>query len=292
MTPDGIAKVTDFGLAKARAATGEVLTGARRQTMLATYGGRTPEYCSPEQAEIAAQSEAGIPPQKRIKLTRRTDIWSWAVSVFEMFCGEPPCDKDHPGHIAGYLFDAYLEQETEDPRLPKMPAPMAELLRWCFREDFNDRPKDMQEITTRLKDAYRQVIGQEYHRTTTSPALALPIHEASLEHLGPAARRHLSAADILLTELELKEWLLRTFRFVEYVIDGIQLLEIDEKPNGWVYEVYRCDSRQTALQFLSQIPQQLVPPQYYVIVTTPFGNVGKDMKGIFDESTGQAIDLA
>ena len=57
------AKVADFGLARARTAA------------IVPNGGYTPAYCSPEQS-------LGEP------LTRRTDIYSWAVSILEMYLGE------------------------------------------------------------------------------------------------------------------------------------------------------------------------------------------------------------
>src|SRR5207248_5828966 len=52
MTADGIAKVTDFGLAKARALAGEARGVARRgHSILVSSGLMTPAYCSPEQAD-------------------------------------------------------------------------------------------------------------------------------------------------------------------------------------------------------------------------------------------------
>ena len=72
MTPERVAKVTDFGLAKARRG---VDNGAGVGVHpLVSAGGYTPAYCSPEQA-------AGG------KLDHRTDVWSWGVSVLEMFAG-------------------------------------------------------------------------------------------------------------------------------------------------------------------------------------------------------------
>ena len=74
MTPEGILKVTDFGLAKAGAQSergGKAETG---KGFLVSGGAYTRAYCSPEQA-------AGL------KLSIKTDIWSWGVSVLEMFCG-------------------------------------------------------------------------------------------------------------------------------------------------------------------------------------------------------------
>jgi len=77
-------------------------------------------------------------------------------------------------------------------------------------------------------------------------------------------------------------------RFLGHVVEGIQVVSVGTNANG-TYEVYRCSSRTTALQFLRSIPQDAIPPTYYVVVETPGGNLGKDLKGIFDESTGTPI---
>ncbi len=75
---DGTAKVSDFGLARARSASSENTTAALHpgQTILVPGSGfMTPEYASPEQLR-------GEP------LSRKTDIWSWGVSLMEMLLGE------------------------------------------------------------------------------------------------------------------------------------------------------------------------------------------------------------
>src|SRR5207249_3836810 len=72
MTPEGVAKVTDFGLARARVVQGGLPAAAAGASILVSVGGMTPAYCSPEQAR-------GAP------LSRKTDLWSWAVSILEMF---------------------------------------------------------------------------------------------------------------------------------------------------------------------------------------------------------------
>ena len=64
MTPDGTAKVTDFGLAKSRAASGEPVAASAQQSILASFGGMTAAYCSPEQAEIEALSKGGDPRRR------------------------------------------------------------------------------------------------------------------------------------------------------------------------------------------------------------------------------------
>ena len=147
MTPDGTAKVTDFGLAKARARAGEDVPAGSQQSILISSGGMTPAYCSPEQAN-------------REPLSRRTDIWSWAVSMLEMFLGEVIWAS---GVVAGMSFDNYVEMGHEMFKTP-MPESLEDLLRWCFQEKPDERPKDMLAIIPALYETYRQAIRQDYGR--------------------------------------------------------------------------------------------------------------------------------
>ncbi|MBM2614890.1 protein kinase [Actinoplanes sp. LDG1-06] len=109
LEPDGTAKVTDFGLARARAAGGEV-----------SYAGCTPAYCSPEQARSAA---GDLQP-----ITAATDVWSWALCVLEMAMGGPPTRH---GQAAAEVF----EQSGL-----KLPATLTDLLRRCFQHEPGQRP--------------------------------------------------------------------------------------------------------------------------------------------------------
>ena len=59
MTPEGIAKVTDFGLARARLRGGDGQfhspdTAPSGQSVLVSFGGMTQSYCSPEQGSLPA----------------------------------------------------------------------------------------------------------------------------------------------------------------------------------------------------------------------------------------------
>jgi WD40 repeat protein/serine/threonine protein kinase len=171
MTPDGTAKVTDFGLARARAAAGErslVPSGASTllppASMLVGYGGMTPAYCSPEQADMAAGADVGA-------LTRATDVWSWAVTVLEMFTGRPPIGH---GQAAGAAFEARMEAGSPAPeRIPEVPAELAELLRRCFAPDPADRRLRMGEIAEQLVAIHRSVTGTAYPRALPAPARLL-----------------------------------------------------------------------------------------------------------------------
>ncbi|MBN2559617.1 MAG: protein kinase [Phycisphaerae bacterium] len=159
MTSEGVAKVTDFGLANARARAGESATvESHGQTMVVPGAGLcTRAYASPEQV-------AGEP------LTRRTDIWSWGVSILELFAGERMWMI---GEAAAQALEDYLDRGTEDASIPKMPEPLADLLRQCFRRSPDERPKDMQEIVAGLSEIYRQTTGRSYERQEPEAVEAL-----------------------------------------------------------------------------------------------------------------------
>jgi WD40 repeat protein/serine/threonine protein kinase len=130
MTPEGVVKVTDFGLANA------------------VGKGGTPAYCSPEQAR-------GEP------LSLKTDIWSWGVSVLEMFTGEVYWKF---GEAATEVLEGYLDEGAHVTDTPPMPEDVAKLLQQCFRRNAAERPKNMLEIAGRLQDIYQHEVGQPYPR--------------------------------------------------------------------------------------------------------------------------------
>ncbi len=103
MMLDGSAKVSDFGLANARRASGETTTTATRpgQSILIPGSGyMTPEYASPEQARGGT-------------LSRQTDMWSWAVTILEMIKGD--MDWMHGQAAHHVLEDLYGERMAGDP---------------------------------------------------------------------------------------------------------------------------------------------------------------------------------
>jgi WD40 repeat protein/serine/threonine protein kinase len=149
LTADGAAKVTDFGLTRARAmAVGAVGAGAGQTLMVAGGLGGTPAYMSPEQS-------AGR------DLTRRTDLWSWALCVLEMFQGQRSWEF---GVAAPDVLRAYLAQGSIVPGLPHMPPLVADLVKRCFHEDPDARPRSLWEAATVLYAAYEAATGHAYPR--------------------------------------------------------------------------------------------------------------------------------
>ncbi|MFU8874707.1 protein kinase domain-containing protein [Micromonospora sp. SL4-19] len=148
LADDGTAKVTDFGLARARAVGAGTGAGP-----LVTVRGMTPAYCSPEQA-------------RGERLGVATDVWSWALTVLEMFVGRPPV----PYGPAGAEALAHLVRTgAGDPAIPPLPAPLAALLARCLAHDPGARPAGMAEIATELLGIHHEVTGAPYPRDLPEP---------------------------------------------------------------------------------------------------------------------------
>ncbi|MFY1689469.1 protein kinase domain-containing protein [Plantactinospora sp. WMMB782] len=165
---NGAAKVTDFGLAHVRVA------GDREEESLVTANGMTLEYCSPEQA-------------RGERLGPATDVWSWAVSVFEMFAGRPPTVF---GHAAAGVLAQFLEVGAENPAVPAPPPGVGNLLRRCLAEDPASRPTGFGAIADELLEIYRDTVFEPYprQRPDEAPLLAdgLSNRALSLLDLGRA----------------------------------------------------------------------------------------------------------
>jgi hypothetical protein len=137
----------------------------------------------------------------------------------------------------------------------------------------------------RSKNKSQQTSGASLERQ--EPNRTPPIDRVSFGYKPQTASKE--DMKIFVSEEDAKTYLRKTCKFIDYMIEGIRVVGVDKKDRGCIYEVYNCNSRTTALQFLSAIPQSEIPPLYYVIVETPFGNLGKDLNGMFDESTGNSI---
>ena len=187
LTNDWDAKVSDFGLAKARSMI-TILEGdwtVREDdpfgTIVTPSGGMTPSYCSPEQA--ASQP-----------LTRRTDIYSWAVSVLEMYIGDRPWfqGRELTGPVVSVACDTYFEMC----RVP-MPDRLRSLLARCLAYNPDDRYHDFSRVEASLKEIYRMETGEEYPR---------PLPEAASDTADSLNNRALSFIDLGKTDDALKIW--------------------------------------------------------------------------------------
>ncbi|CAC5342730.1 MULTISPECIES: serine/threonine-protein kinase [Planktothrix] len=150
MTADGTVKVTDFGLARGKPVVVSVTEALPDQTLQVDGSGSTPAYRSPEQANGSI-------------LTRRTDLYSWALSVLEMFKGGRRWDN--VGVKVAYAREFYIiESEPLQENTPPLPQSVAELLWVCLREDSERRPRTMLDVANTLKAIYQQETGEVYPR--------------------------------------------------------------------------------------------------------------------------------
>jgi WD40 repeat protein/serine/threonine protein kinase len=159
MTPEGIAKVADFGLVKARKA-----AEAEDEQLLESKVWYSPKHCSPEQKEGR-------------ELDLRTDLWSWAVSVLQMFTGYIPW---YSGTIAGDSLNQYLDGAYDTAGIPDMPDDVADTLRGCLQEQLSYRPKDMNEVVRALENAYYKTTSRQYPRK--KPVMDTSQHADSLNN--------------------------------------------------------------------------------------------------------------
>lgn len=158
---DGTLRVTDFSIARARAvvepeddqrsappAHADSANSAESfdllgETVHHTYRGMSKPYCSPEQFA-------------KSRVTRRSDIWSWGITVLEMFAGEQLTLA-----IGGQRADEVFRTMGQNGRLP---ADVAEVLAFCFQRQPSDRWSNLAEVAERLMVVYGARTGTRYPR--------------------------------------------------------------------------------------------------------------------------------
>lgn len=150
---DGTVKVTDFGLAR----TADGLAAGRGLRGAGFSGTRA--YCSPEQAGAAAE------------LTFATDVWSWALSVLEMFTGHL---ATRFGEAGAEVLAAFVGQGVPShPSIPDLPAALADLLRRCLARDPGGRPAGMTAVADELISLHDRLAGVPYRRERPEAARLL-----------------------------------------------------------------------------------------------------------------------
>lgn len=181
LSRNGAVKVTDFGIARARGVVEKEIPEAQKGIEV-SYLGMTRAYCSPEQGTIQGLREKNSSRQELPKLTLQSDMWSWAVSITEMFLGKREWEL---GSAAGHIFETCAVQNRF--KIP-MPQNLTDILRQCFKTNPEDRFKGMDEIASEIIKIYRQKTGKEYFREEPKAAElladSLNNHAVSLLDLG------------------------------------------------------------------------------------------------------------
>ena len=166
ITPTGLVKVLDFGLAAvpSRDGTGSDPHNSPTFTMAATQAGfilGTAAYMAPEQA-------AGKPVDKR------ADIWAFGVVLYEMLTGE----RLFAGETVSHTLADVLRAPIDFGKLPKTTPPsIRRLLERCLDRNVKNRLRDIGEARVTIeragKDDGPQPIAATSSRSGNKPAWAV-----------------------------------------------------------------------------------------------------------------------
>ena len=141
LTPDGLVKVLDFGLAKAVVAESgqqqtETRTMSPAETRPQTVMG-TAAYMSPEQA-------------RGLVLDRRTDIWAFGCILYDMLAGHPAFARN----TSSDTIAAVLTSEIEWGAMPaNLPPAMRQLVGRCLERSTKARLRDIGDARPYLDQA-------------------------------------------------------------------------------------------------------------------------------------------
>jgi eukaryotic-like serine/threonine-protein kinase len=127
LTPDGVVKIVDFGLAK-----------LPRDLSLTNPGGvvGTVPYMSPEQLH-------GDP------LDGRTDLWSWAVMLYEMLAGERPFEARSEALIIRAIMEA--EPPSLTSRRADVPHELEQIINQALQKNREQRQRNAEQIIQGLR---------------------------------------------------------------------------------------------------------------------------------------------
>ncbi|UCF78574.1 MAG: protein kinase [Candidatus Eiseniibacteriota bacterium] len=159
VTPDGRAKIMDFGLAKIKGGTAITKTGAAVGTIA---------YMSPEQVRGA-------------KVDNRSDIWALGVVFYEMLTGELPFRSDND---AALIYCITNEDPLEPDELgSNIPSELYSIAMKMLEKDPERRYASVEELTGDLED-FRQRQDSSESAAAAKVIAVLPFKNISPEKEG------------------------------------------------------------------------------------------------------------
>jgi eukaryotic-like serine/threonine-protein kinase len=143
ITPEGVVKVLDFGLAKALDPVGSGSVDASNSPTFAAGATRfglilgTAAYMSPEQA-------------RGLRVDRRTDIWAFGCVLFEMLTGR----QVFGGETVTDMLAAVVKRDPDWSLLPAdIPQAVRRTLGRCLEKDLKRRLRDIADARLDLEEA-------------------------------------------------------------------------------------------------------------------------------------------
>ena len=163
VTPDGIVKILDFGIAKAVSVDPHAAATITSNDTRAGVVIGTAAYMSPEQA-------------RGLTVDKRTDIWAFGCVLFEMLTGRSP----FAGQTASDTIAATLEREPPWALLPPALSPrIRELLQRCLEKDPRQRLRDIGDAAVELGDRHAAESSASPRRGFIVAAIAAAVAAAA-----------------------------------------------------------------------------------------------------------------
>jgi len=151
ITPDGVVKLADLGLARAIDDKDAALAEQGK-----AYG--TPYYISPEQ--IRGEVNVGA----------QADIYSLGATLYHMVTGQVPYNGQNPGEVMQKHLKAPLV--PPDHVNPKLSAGISEVIEKMMAKSRRDRYRDCGEVLVDLKAVRAGEVPPHAHKETTTAMLA------------------------------------------------------------------------------------------------------------------------
>ena len=186
ITPEGVVKILDFGLAKAASeeAPESIFSDTSTATLIGSHAGHvigTAAYMSPEQARGTA-------------VDKRSDIWAFGCVLFEMLSGQAAFARE----TVTDTLSAVVEGDPDWTQLPaSVPPAVRHLIRRCLEKDTKRRLRDIGDARYEIEQLLdapendRLPEKTEKRRKLSAPVAATLM--VSLAALGAAGLLSLSA---------------------------------------------------------------------------------------------------